>query len=514
MASTFDAEFLTVTAGNLGTASALDTPLGIGAVRNDATITYWVDQATGSDSNDGLTELTAFATLEHATDLIPLGNANLVTIKVNAGTYNETLNLLSFKIGSQIDIVGQDWTAVTPTTGVSSGTFDGSFTPDPTKHVAVCAGAGWTSGDLRGKFVHITSGANSGAYLPIVDNDADTLWLTMCTVSGASFARVLTSATFDFAIPAAIIGREGSATSLVTMSGSQYSVGNLAPGIRFQNITFDKAAATTGVQCGSGISVAFESCRFLSTGSTSGNLIDATAPTCQVYFKESMGYLGAGGVLCAAGENCKLNFRNAGLYGGQYGIQATSKGLGFVGTFSGVLMGYTTDAFSISGGMLNLSAHLFCRDGATCVRVGGPGTQILLSPTASQTNVYQIDTKSTAGIYFPQNTASTRGHNSLVCYNSVVLTGCTTGVLVETPYTYVDITAASIATNSAWGVNLAGHKTAGFNACQTSSATAMSSNTSGDFTLDGTNAISIAQLRADSDKDVSNLIRFSRLAET
>lgn len=56
-------------------------------------VTYYVS-TTGSDSNDGLTEATAFRTIQHAIGIIPKNlNGCIATIKVVNGTYNETLNI-------------------------------------------------------------------------------------------------------------------------------------------------------------------------------------------------------------------------------------------------------------------------------------------------------------------------------------------------------------------------------------------------------------------------------------
>lgn len=61
---------------------------------------------------------------------------------------------------------------------------------------------------------------------------------------------------------------------------------------------------------------------------------------------------------------------------------------------------------------------------------------------------------------------------------------------------------------------MAANKQACFNAVATNNLTSMSNNTNGDFSIDGSAATSLANLRADPDKDVSDPVRFNRLFES
>ena len=102
--------------GNIELTSAGATQVNV--VTGSATIssnTYYVS-TSGSNSNNGLTSGTAFATLQKAIDMVGSSCAS-TTINVAAGTYNENGVLISNK--SNINIVGA---------GISSTIFSGGHT--------------------------------------------------------------------------------------------------------------------------------------------------------------------------------------------------------------------------------------------------------------------------------------------------------------------------------------------------------------------------------------------------
>jgi len=69
-------------------------------------ITYYVDSATGSDDNDGLTSTTPFVTISKVTSLIPQIVNHVITINIEAGTYNEDLKVRGKTGGGAIIING------------------------------------------------------------------------------------------------------------------------------------------------------------------------------------------------------------------------------------------------------------------------------------------------------------------------------------------------------------------------------------------------------------------------
>lgn len=73
-------------------------------------VEYFVNDSTGSDTNDGLSAATPFKTIQHAFDLIPkFTTGTQYLINIANGTYNENLGLSVN--GSVIFIYGEDSTA-------------------------------------------------------------------------------------------------------------------------------------------------------------------------------------------------------------------------------------------------------------------------------------------------------------------------------------------------------------------------------------------------------------------
>lgn len=69
-------------------------------------IIYYVNAATGLDSNNGLTSGTAFKTIQKAIDSLPRFLNHQATINVAAGTYNETVFIEGFYGKGNIEILG------------------------------------------------------------------------------------------------------------------------------------------------------------------------------------------------------------------------------------------------------------------------------------------------------------------------------------------------------------------------------------------------------------------------
>lgn len=91
------------------------TGAGGGVQTTTSNLTYYVDASAGNDSNDGLTAGTAFKTIQHAVNLIPLFVNHTVTINVAAGTYTETVSLTGFVGSGSINVLGATSTVTTHT---------------------------------------------------------------------------------------------------------------------------------------------------------------------------------------------------------------------------------------------------------------------------------------------------------------------------------------------------------------------------------------------------------------
>ena len=117
-----------------------------------------------------------------------------VTVQVAAGTYSGA-TLKGLNGGGSITIEGT-WSAVTPTTGVQSGTAGAGTTPTALKKPT--AAANWTASDLDGNFVRILSGGGAGGVRPIISTSTDTL--TIHSLGGLDSTSV-----FEIVTPGTII---------------------------------------------------------------------------------------------------------------------------------------------------------------------------------------------------------------------------------------------------------------------------------------------------------------------
>jgi hypothetical protein len=170
-----------------------------------APLNLYVDQAIGSDSNDGLAPNSALKTITAALNLVPQTVAETCKILVKAGTYTENLNINrnfvpSPKGASRVQIEGLDF--VVPTLGsgsITTGTLGAASQLTRTTTVtgaAACkyavAGASWGVNELKGKFINVTGGVSSflfGLY-PIAGNVAASLDIPTTGLSGAVFTIV------------------------------------------------------------------------------------------------------------------------------------------------------------------------------------------------------------------------------------------------------------------------------------------------------------------------------------
>lgn len=86
-----------------------------GVEKTTNTITYYVNASTGSDTNNGLTESTPFATIQHAIDILPKWLEHTVKIRLAPGTYGgititgfhgNSYGLAELRAGGRLEIVG------------------------------------------------------------------------------------------------------------------------------------------------------------------------------------------------------------------------------------------------------------------------------------------------------------------------------------------------------------------------------------------------------------------------
>ena len=203
-----------------------------------ANATYYVDPA-GSDSNACTASGTsACLTLQGVFNKLPDIIRHTITINVAAGTFvgDSTLSQKTITVSSAsaansvgVFITGAALQNVTPASGSATGTLSGTGSGNNPLPTFTVAGAGWTPNDFRGAFLVMTSGAQSGARMPIVANDATTL----TTLPWSTYPSA--GDTFAIQIPSTILD------GLTAFNSIQGDVGV----VRFTNVTLTSSTSTT-----------------------------------------------------------------------------------------------------------------------------------------------------------------------------------------------------------------------------------------------------------------------------
>jgi hypothetical protein len=162
-----------------------------------APITLYVNAATGSDSNDGLTAGTPLLTVQAARAKIPNNCVHNVTLNIAPGTYTGPYDLTGLTIAPTVlvQVVGA-MTAPTLTTGTTTGTvgtvtaLSGAATPQSFVDLTQT----WTVNELRGKWVSING---STTYRMIGANTATSITLVSSgtVTAGQSYAILSPSVT-------------------------------------------------------------------------------------------------------------------------------------------------------------------------------------------------------------------------------------------------------------------------------------------------------------------------------
>lgn len=167
-----------------------------------AAVTYYVNTATGSDSNNCTSAATPCLTAQVVCDKVPFEVRHNTLIRA-VGTFSSGFCRLENRIfdatsatngtwvlittGDGSDVDHQGFTTVTPATGSATGTFT-SFVAAAaganTRPVFTDSGATWTVNDYAGKFLEISGGAcgdagsGNGFVSPIISNTATTITIT------------------------------------------------------------------------------------------------------------------------------------------------------------------------------------------------------------------------------------------------------------------------------------------------------------------------------------------------
>lgn len=151
--------------------------------------TYYVDATLGNDANDGFSAATPTATLMAVINRLPKTITQRYTINIAAGTYNENVIIEGFNlIGPEAGLFINGTTALyTPVTGNSTGST-GTVTSNTGVPAFITDNSqSLTVSTLKGKFIKIASGANTGSFSPIYDNTATTITTAGLPTSNATY---------------------------------------------------------------------------------------------------------------------------------------------------------------------------------------------------------------------------------------------------------------------------------------------------------------------------------------
>jgi len=504
------------TVGGLPNLSQLVSLTDSTSIYSGGSETYWVDCVNGNDNNLG-SQSQPFATINRALDQIPLAPLDRFIINVNAGTYHETLDLNYIFSGLQgcIDIVGQSWLPVTPTTGISSGTFDASFGSPTLPITASVTGAGWTASDLRGKFVQITSGSNNGKVFPIADNTATTIDFAFNATGGGGYN--LRSATFNIVTPGVIVVGTPGWDHIFSINGSSFSsfstsTTSSSNGVRFSNMAFNQGTGFyTGHRIGTGGNVLFQSCYF-GVGSNSYAFLTGSGGAKLAANDSYLELSGSGGGAILLSPYNTLSFQRVILNGGANGIAATQYN-GAVGiSFTGVIQNQSSTGISLQGGGLSAYSGLIIRNVPIGVEAYGGAVVDIYTFNAGESVITNV---TNAIVCAHTGFGANEGAGNRINLVGVKITNCSgDGIAVQGSHNTIDLGASTITNCTGKGVNLGASAVAGLNQCLSNTGLSMSSNTGGDFSIDGTTTFSLANLRAAPNKaEVENTLRLSRVIE-
>jgi hypothetical protein len=475
----------------------------------------WVDASVGSDANDGGVN-SALRTLSAAVYKIPIRVRHSVTIHVNPGTYDERLDLLFLITGEgNVTFVGEQWRAYSPSNGIRSGTFDSNFGAQRIPNTATCAAGGWNVDELKGKFVHITTGAAAGAYLPLAGNAVTSLDFGMPADRSSAGGRDLRGQSFELVEPAAILSQQGASSHLVDVTGTvpihgvnrdvnQPAPWNL-PGVRFRNFQFDCGTAPFAVSCGSGMGLQLASCNFEYSLGRGYGLVGFEAPMLRAtdcYWGMRSTFPTSFGVHCQGGalrlNNCIMNNGYRAVVAGKTNAQ-----------ISGLYQNQQDGGLDIWNATVRCSPNIVLRGQPTAVNLYD-GSSIWFEPDAG---CGFISNASGEGITIRQSDV-VLGSGNVVSLRNIVIGACGTGLRIEEPHSAVYVRSSTIRDSLRWGINMAGSRSARLNSVSVDSVTAMSGNQSGDFSLDGTSATSLAALRAATGRQIVDSGRLSSLFES
>lgn len=462
-----------------------------------AAMTLFVNGATGSDTNDGLTSTTALATITEGIRRVPLVIKGVqVTINVAAGTYAEGLSdfravVLDNAASTDFRLVASDWTTVTPITGSATGTIASVSTATG---VATITLAGWTASDFKGKFLKLNGGSLVSKYIPIFDNAATTLTLpleaAMSNLTGQTFT-IVTQAVF-------LSGSGGHIPFVWSGSGSEPS----NPLGAFHVIGFSITAASgVGFLLEDG-SIHLESCNFTNNGFIAVNQTGGRSllTISYSYIQTSAGLNGisvSGGLALYIGASAIASSSG----NASAGITSTNASYVVGNPVSGgkVIISNATLGMNFGRGATLLNGSYDLRTCTTALRLGARCTL--------ESVKLQVSGTTTTGILAagPADVGNVGGFCSIQLATASSITGCSgDGIRLSSNHNFVRLEGTTdVSNNTGFAVNLMPFSAAcSHNFLSTSATATMATNTAGDIAVDGATSTTLATLRAATRKTV------------
>lgn len=409
--------------------------------------------STGSDNNDCTDAGTfACATPQGAINKVPLVVRHAVTVAVANGTY-PSLRIYGFHF---VDAGSLAVTAnVVAATGLTTGQADGGLTavsntavPAPTISDTNNA---WTTDNLKGLFVRITSGAASGQRRIIVANTATALTLARHFATAPSAADGYTIETGGVTLNAAsapfvLSGNTGSAnlsgSFAATITGFNVTAGSI--GLQgfgnTVNLSLNAIRATTGGQSWTNNTATLSLVNVFSSGSAG-------------FTRSSVATAASGNVMCTGSSAGAAIATIAGSsFNGSAVIENTSS-TGKALSLSSAQNVQVTLTSGISGGS---NWQLRCASGST----GSVGIDVL-QPFSFMTfqnlnisdcvNAVNVAVDSSISVYNAGISNATNGLRALKGGSIQLLGGTCPTFTTVTNETNVDGTAAACATSAVTG---------------------------------------------------------------
>jgi hypothetical protein len=193
-----------------------------------ATATYYVDP-TGSNSGACTASGSgACSNLTGALAKLPVRVSNAITINIAAGTYTDNIVMNNVDLNAALTLTGPALANITPSTGAATGTLT-TVANNPEAAIMTDSAQSWTTDNLIGHFMVMTSGPANAQVRVIARNTATTITLaspfanspaTTNTYAIQAPAAVFTSATSP-TLAFRLTGNTGGAVSgsLITMTG-------------------------------------------------------------------------------------------------------------------------------------------------------------------------------------------------------------------------------------------------------------------------------------------------------